>query len=435
MASEEVSLLSVLGNIVDNRGKTCPTASSGIPLIATNCLRNNTLYPAFEGVRYVSPETYRTWFRGHPESNDLIFVTKGTPGRVCWTPDPVPFCIAQDMVALRPDRAKIDPKYLFAVLRSPNVQFRIEQLHVGTMIPHFKKGDFDKLLLPLPDRLTQEAIGEFYFSLSAKIESNRTTNETLESMARAIFKSWFVDFDPVRAKVEGRQPSGMDAETMAMFPNSFEQSAFGPIPTGWSVSAIAARTKRIQYGFTQSATLEAVGPKFLRITDIQGGRIEWDSVPYCSATDAEHQKYAILPGDILVARTGASTGENTYIVSSPNAVFASYLVRLQFSQPSVARVVAEYLRTSNYFDYIKGVLGGSAQPNASGPLLAGAEMVFPNEKAAQLFLDSVRPGDLLRDANAQQIATLAALRDTLLPKLLSGQLRIRDAEKQVEAQV
>lgn len=100
---------SLLSKIIDNRGKTCPTSEAGIPLIATNCIKNEHLYPVYEKVRYVSQEVYDSWFRGHPEPGDLIFVLKGTPGRVNWVNNPVDFCIAQDMVALRVDENKVYP--------------------------------------------------------------------------------------------------------------------------------------------------------------------------------------------------------------------------------------------------------------------------------------------------------------------------------------
>ena len=82
--------------VVDNRGKTVPTAPSGHKLIATNCVTNNALFPVYEKIRYLSEETYQTWFRAHPIPGDILFVNKGTPGRVCLVPDPVDFCIAQD---------------------------------------------------------------------------------------------------------------------------------------------------------------------------------------------------------------------------------------------------------------------------------------------------------------------------------------------------
>jgi type I restriction enzyme S subunit len=141
---EFVPLPNLLSFIVDNRGKSVPTADAGIPLIATNCIKNDELYPVFEKVRYLTKETYDSWFRAHPKPGDIIFVNKGTPGRVCLVPDPVNFCIAQDMMAFRVNEEKIYNRYLFAVLRSPQFQAQISNFHVGTMIPHFKKGDLDK---------------------------------------------------------------------------------------------------------------------------------------------------------------------------------------------------------------------------------------------------------------------------------------------------
>ena len=178
MPSNEVPFTDLIRSIVDNRGRTCPTAPKGIRLIATNCIRNDLLYPTYDKARFVSPETYRSWFRGHPRPGDILFVNKATPGRVALVPDPVDFCIAQDMVAIRANEARVYPKYLFAVLRSRLVQNRIGQMHVGTLIPHFKKGDFDKLIIPFPDRDYQRFIGKMYFDLSAKIELNRQMNET-----------------------------------------------------------------------------------------------------------------------------------------------------------------------------------------------------------------------------------------------------------------
>jgi type I restriction enzyme S subunit len=137
MSSEWVSFTDLLSTIVDNRGRTCPVEAKGTPLIATNCINSSNLYPSYDTTRFVSDETYRTWFRGHPNPGDILFVCKGSPGRTNWVPDPVDFCIAQDMVSVRPDPSKVYPKYLFAALRSSIIQNQIDNMHVGTMIPHF----------------------------------------------------------------------------------------------------------------------------------------------------------------------------------------------------------------------------------------------------------------------------------------------------------
>ena len=111
---ETISLAQAVKKIIDNRGKTVPTVDFGIPLIATNCINNNTLYPVYEKLRFVSEDIFNNWFRGHPEPKDIILTLKGSQnGAVNLVPDKVDFCIAQDMVALRPDEKVILP-YLMA---------------------------------------------------------------------------------------------------------------------------------------------------------------------------------------------------------------------------------------------------------------------------------------------------------------------------------
>lgn len=173
----KVPLPSVLLTVVDNRGKTVPTAPSGHKLIATNCVRNENLYPVYEKIRYLSEETYRTWFRAHPEPGDIIFVCKGTPGRVCLVPDPIDFCIAQDMVALRANPKIVYNKYLLAVLRSFQIQEQILSTSVGDVIPHFKKSFFDQIMIPIPNMDIQKSIGDFYYTISEKTELNKKIND------------------------------------------------------------------------------------------------------------------------------------------------------------------------------------------------------------------------------------------------------------------
>ena len=175
----KVPLPSVLLTVVDNRGKTVPAAPSGHKLIATNCIRNENLYPVYEKIRYLSEETYRTWFRAHPEPGDIIFVCKGTPGRVCLVPDPIDFCIAQDMVALRANPKIVYNKYLLAVLRSFQIQEQILSTSVGDVIPHFKKSFFNQIMIPIPNMDIQKSIGDFYYTISEKTELNKKINDNL----------------------------------------------------------------------------------------------------------------------------------------------------------------------------------------------------------------------------------------------------------------
>lgn len=188
---EKKPLPEILSFIVDNRGKTVPTTENGHILIATNCIKNENLYPSYEKIRYLSEETYQNWFRAHPKPGDILFVCKGTPGRVCMVPDPIDFCIAQDMVALRANEAIVYNKYLLAVLRSARIQKQIEQTSVGDVIPHFKKSFFNQLLIPIPPMQIQRIIGDYYFVFSEKVEINNKINGNLQQQAAALFSSLY----------------------------------------------------------------------------------------------------------------------------------------------------------------------------------------------------------------------------------------------------
>ncbi len=325
-----------------------------------------------------------------------------------------------------------DQGFLFYRMASQEFIDKSMGASTGTRMPRADWGFLSQWEMPLPPLAEQKAIASILGALDDKIELNRRMNATLEGMARALFQSWFVDFDPVRAKLDGRKPEGMDKATAALFPDAFQESEAGQIPKGWTEDTIKNRASNIQYGFTQSATKDPVGPHFLRITDISQGRIDWDSVPFCQATDEEREKYRIKDGDIFIARTGASTGDNIYAVDPPPAVFASYLIRIQFSSPGLGRLVGEFTRTPGYASYVAGTIGGSAQPHASAQTLAGASIVFPTEEIANVYYRTVRPLDLTRAANDRESRTLATLRDTLLPKLLSGELSVASIPKITE---
>ena len=134
----------------------------------------------------------------------------------------------------------------------------------------------------------------------------------------------------------------------------------------WIQVALASACTSIDYGYTASASADPVGPRFLRITDIVGGHLDWDQVPYVAIDSVAAKKYRLHHGDIVLARTGASTGSSQYISHPPDAVFASYLVRLKIGGEFNARFVSYYLKSEQFWKHIRGVLGDkSAQPNAS----------------------------------------------------------------------
>jgi type I restriction enzyme, S subunit len=423
MAVREVPFTELLSHIVDNRGRTCPISDSGMPLIATNCVRNDLLYPAYDKVRLVSKDTYANWFRGHPEPGDLIFVCKGSPGRVCLTPDPVGFCIAQDMVAVRADPTKVYPRFLFAALRSDLVQQRIGNMHVGTLIPHFKKGDFDKLLVPLPDYGTQTGIGDLYFTLSAKIELNRRMNATLEGISRAIFKSWFVDFDPVRQKAAGKQPVGMDAQTAALFPDSFEESEIGEVPTGWPASVVGNLYDIAMGQSPPGGTYNESGdglPFFQGRADFSFRYPE--RRVFCTAPT----RFA-SPGDTLVS-VRAPVGDLNMALE--RCAIGRGVAAVRHKEGATGFTYYAMHALSSSFETFEGE--GTVFGSMGKKEFHGLKAVAPSQDVIRAFERVVGPLDKQIEILERQTATLAALRDTLLPKLLSGAVRVPEAEEALQ---
>lgn len=432
------SFKDLLSDIVDNRGKTCPVEDSGMPLIATNCIKENTLYPVFEKVRYVSDDTYKTWFRGHPKSGDMIFVCKGSPGRVNWVPYPVSFCIAQDMVSIRADETKVYPKYLFALLRSKVTQQKILNMHVGTLIPHFKKGDFGNLYFDIPEDMDyQKKVGDAYFDFCLKIEANSQLNKTLEEMAQTIFKSWFVDFDPVKAKMNGEQPEGMDAATASLFPEKLVESELGLIPEGWSVEEAKSQLDVLR-GFSYKGkglvgSLDEGVPMHNLNSVLEGGGYKYAGLKFYSEEFKE--KFAIQEGDVLVANT--EQGHNHLLIGY-GAMVPKHLAHGFFSHHTYrVRPKKNSNMTPEFIERLfgKGRFARQVQGFTNGTTVnmlptAGMEMpqfVVPPKALAQKFSELVKPMKAMIEENHKSNIELAKLRDTLLPKLLSGEIELKES--------
>jgi type I restriction enzyme, S subunit len=412
-----VPLTHLLSEIIDNRGKTVPTSKDGIPLIATNCIKEGGLYPTKENVRFVSKETYDKWFRGHPKPGDIIIVNKGSPGLVCQVPSPIDFCIAQDMVALRPNIKVVDPDYLLAVMRSKEFKSQVESLHVGTLIPHLKKSDFDLLKIPLPPRNIQEQIGGIYCDLSRKIEINLRMNKTLEALAHTIFNSWFIDFIPVRTKVEGKQPFGLDEETAALFPSEFEESELGEIPKGWKIGSIddlvKIEVKRVD------ANPEKNHKKYIGIEDMPSKSIDLST--YRMGTDVNSSIIQFSKGDILFGsmrpyfhKVGFAPFDGitrtTTFVLRPNKNFLPYALMALSSEDAIR--------------YCTNNMVGTTIPYVKWETLRDYKMIIPDMAIISAYNELVMPLLDLIVNNSNQSSTLSHMRDTLLPKLVSGEINV-----------
>ncbi|SDA71045.1 type I restriction enzyme, S subunit [Algoriphagus alkaliphilus] len=307
---------------------------------------------------------------------------------------------------------QVDPVFIGYFLRSHFFRNEVTKHATMTTRASLNSTAIKTLQVTLPPYEEQCAIGQVLKPLDDKIELNLQMNKTLEEMAMTLYKHWFVDFGPFQD-------------------GNFVESELGLIPEGWEVKRLDEFYKNSQYGYTQSSSLEKIGPKFLRITDIQGGNVQWENVPYCISSDKDFEKYRIVKGDLFVARTGNSTGENVYILNAPEAVFASYLIRFQFDELFKSFYVAKNFRSKRFFDYVEGAKVGSAQPGISASTLGEFLLVIPPAKFLVDYFEKAFSFEERKEENLIENQTLTTLRDTLLPKLISGEVRVRDVEKQL----
>jgi len=241
----------------------------GVPVIrGSNLSEDVSARLIHDKTVFISKEKAQEFSRSIARKGDLIFTCWGTIGQVGLIDERCPYSeyiVSNKQMKLTPDPNKADSLFLYYLFSGPEMSERIKNQSIGSSVPGYNLGLLRSLKLRLPPLPEQKAIAHILGTLDEKIELNREMNQTLEAMAQAIFKSWFVDFDPVRAKMEGREPAGMDAATAELFPDEFEDSALGAIPKGWQVSTIG-ESVRVVGGSTPS-TKEPVyweGGKLLR---------------------------------------------------------------------------------------------------------------------------------------------------------------------------
>ncbi|HEY9070310.1 MAG TPA: restriction endonuclease subunit S [Candidatus Ozemobacteraceae bacterium] len=303
----------------------------------------------------------------------------------------------------------VNRDYLFTFLRSDWGQHQIKALTVGSTQPKLALFRIEDIRVPLPPLPVQKAIAHILGTIDNKIELNRRMNETLDGMARALFQSWFVDFDPVRAKLDGRQPAGMDAETAALFPGAFQDSSLGLIPKGWSVKTIGE-------------ILELAYGKPLKAEDRKNGHV---SVYGANGPVGWHNERLVPGPGIVIGRKG-----NPGVVTWAHDDF--YPIDTTFY------VVPTSDCRSLYFLYyalsaqdLANLSADSAVPGLNRNHAYMSKQVIPSQAILKTFDSQISPVFAAIYANEEQSRTLAALRDTLLPKLLSGELSVANAESLV----
>src|SRR5690606_33149517 len=366
---------------------------------------------------------------------DVIFTHRGTIGQVAYIPEASQFeryVISQSQFYVRCDRRKVLPEFLVAYFKSPDGQHQLLANTSQVGVPSIAQPVtyLRTITIPLPPLAEQRAIAHILGTLDDKIQLNRRMSDTPEEMARALFESWFVRFDPVRAKMEGRDP-GLPSDLADLFPDRLMDSELGEIPEGWEIAPLP---DVIEVNPRRSLRKGDVAPYLDMANMPTRGHAPSEVVlrPFGSGT-------RFINGDTLVARI-------TPCLENGKTAFVDFLEPGQVGWGSTEYIVLRpkpplpeefaycLARSAEFRDFaIQSMTGSSGRQRVPSTALEHFMLVVPPAAVAQQFGRQVKPLLARSSAAVAESRTLAALRDTLLPKLISGELRVKDAERLVAA--
>lgn len=414
--------------IIDYRGKSPEKTNWGIPLITAKIVKNGRIFPPDEFIR---PEDYEGWMRrGIPKKGDIIITTEAPLGEVAQL-DNHKVALAQRLITLRGKSGLLDNNYLKFAMQSNFVQEQLKSRATGTTVHGIRQSELIKVEIPLPPLHTQHAIANILGSLDDKIEINRQMNETLEAMARAIFKSWFVDFDPVRAKTKGRD-TGLPPEIAALFPDGFEEVDGQELPRGWGIATLGDYIEAVKGLSYKGEGLCDDGIPLHNLNSVlEGGGYKYPGIKFYNGEYQE--RHIILPGDIIVTNT--EQGFDFLLIGYPAIVpkyfgetglFTHHLFRVRSleNSPLTNHFIYYLLMTPAIREQVIGCTNGTTVNMMYADGLKTPIFILPPAEIIQLFEKIVSPTFEIMENNEQQSRTLAKIRDALLPKLMSGEIQV-----------
>jgi type I restriction enzyme, S subunit len=384
----------------------------------------------------VSGQYERTLLRG----GELVVSLVGSPGQVAIVPDALHGANLARQAALVRLRRDVDARFVKYFLMSRTGQEALGAHSLGSVQQVINLRDLKTVRIPQPPLPDQRAISHILGTLDDKIELNRRMNETLEAMARAFFQSWFVDFDPVRAKAEGRDP-GLPKHVADLFPDSLVQTEVGAAPDGWPVNLLGNLCRRVAMGpFGSDITTNNYVPSGVPV--VRGGNL---------ATGFVHGPFVYLTEQKADALRGANAFANDIVITHRGTLGQVGLIpepsdfpRYVVSQSQMLLSIDKDAATAEYvFEFLRSPAGQHALlantsqtgvPAIARPTTStrAIRIVEPPIDVLNQFSRAVRATYARRQANVTESRALASLRDTLLPKLISGELRLKDAERFLE---
>ena len=397
----------------------------GIPFVNIRCLVDGRLDRS--AMSHVSKDEALGKYRHFLlDVDDYVVSSSGTLGRIATVQQSdLPCMLNTSVIRMRPKSAQLDRGYLKYFLLSEYYQAQVLSFATGSAQLNYGPMHLRQMFIVCPPLPEQRAIAHILGTLDDKIELNRRMNETLEAMARALFKSWFVDFDPVRAKAEGRDP-GLPKPLADLFPDSFEDSELGEIPKGWAVGTLGDVAEHPRRGVqpdtikpdTPYIALEHMPKRCIALSD-------WDL-----ADGLESNKFEFKKGEILFGKLRPYF--HKVGVAPVDGVCSTDIVVVAPRSPTWSAFVLGLVSSDEFVEYTNAGSTGTKMPRTSWSEMARYEIALPPTVVAKAFTEGLQLSVDRIIAGIHESRTLAALRDTLLPRLISGEVRVEPTERLVE---
>ena len=391
--------------LIDCDHRTPKAVADGYPYIAIPQLKDGHIH--FHGVRRISPADFVEWTKKlKPTEHDVVVVRRCSSGDSAVIPAGLNCAIGQNLVVLRADGTNVHPPFLRWLVRGPDWWEQVNKfINVGAVFDSLKCRDIPNFELPIPPIGLQVEISILLKALDDRITLLRETNATLEAIAQALFKSWFVDFDPVRAKAEGRSPDGMDEATAALFPDGLAESELGLVPRGWAVGKLEDLLV-LQRGFDLPAADRVPG--------------EFPIIAASGPAGTHKQAMAKAPG-VVTGRSGVLGKVFLELEDYWPLNTTLWVKEFRAASPCYAYEVLKLLDFGSFN-------AGSAVPTLNRNHVHSLPYLLPDRACINAYESLAFVLHKRARGNERQAQTLATLRDTLLPRLISGQLRLADSE-------
>ena len=439
----------ITSEIIDKRGVTVKKlggdfVENGHRVISAKLIKNSKIDLNAGEERFVNKEIYKKWMSSKLMQGDVILTSEAPLGKVAYVQEDLDWCLGQRLFCLRPNTEILDGRYLFYSLKTRKVQADLESRGTGTTVLGIKQSELLKVQIPVQDIEVQKRISALLGRLDNKIELNQKMNETLEEIAKTLFKSWFIDFDPVRAKAEGR-PTGLSKEISDLFPDSFEDSELSEIPKGWTVTQLD-NVADFQNGYTFSSKEYELptqdSKEVFRMGYIKrGGGFKEDNTPVFVpiSSKGNQQRYMLCKDDLTISMTDMKNNMQILGCCALVEEDERFLLNQRVGRIRVKECfhigphyLYIYMNYPKNIDLLRSRSNSGVQVNLSTSTIKETKIVLPTKKLSQYFSDITKPIYSKISLNNIESKNLKKIIDILLPKLISGELQIPEAENLIK---